>query len=332
MLQVNSIGSRCVCCAERGLRAGLRTFFWIAKMMVPITLAVALLRWAGVIELVSTWLTPIFKYIGLTGEGVVVFLTSIFASIYAAIAVIATLDLDFRSVTILAVMSLICHNLIIETVIQRKAGATAWHMVVLRIGAALLSAAALNLILPADYSGNLILNFSNSSTATDATAALHNASANSALSLDWGALPAVGWAWCKSMAELLPYMLLLILLLNVLQQILREFSLIDRLTQPLRPVMTVIGLPHQTSFLWVVMNTLGLAYGGSVLISEIERGEITPRNASLLNTHIALSHSIVEDTFLFAALGIGLGWLLVPRLLLAIAAVWCQRLLLRFVR
>lgn len=285
-------------------------------MMIPITFGVAILKWMGFIELFTTWLTPIFKYIGLTGEGVLVFVTSIFASLYAGIAVIATLDLDFRSVTILAVMGLICHNLIIETVIQRKAGASAWRMVVLRIGAALFAAWGLNLILPADFTGKLIFNISGGGAAA-------------AASWDWYALPAVMWSWCKSMFELLPYMFVLITLLNILQQLLREFSLIEKVTRPLRPFMRVIGLPHQTSFLWVVMNTLGLAYGGSVLISEIERGEIAPRDAKLLNSHIALSHSLLEDTFLFAAMGVGLGWLLIPRFVLAVAVVWCQRLYYR---
>lgn len=291
----------------RGVKAGIRTGLWISRMMVPITLGVAVLKYMGVIGVMTESLTPIFKYIGLTGEGVLVFLTSIFASLYAAIAVIATLDLDFRMVTILSVMGLICHNLIIETVIQRKAGANGWAMVLLRIGSALVAAWALNLIIPADYTGYLTLN--------------HITTADSATT--WGQML---WGWGRSMLELLPMMFALILSLNILQQILREFGLIEKLTRPLSPLMKVMGLPTQTSFLWVVMNSLGLAYGGAVLIAEIGSNEISRRDAKLLNTHIALNHSTVEDTFLFLAIGMGLGWLLIPRLMLAIVAVWGQRL------
>lgn len=293
--------------AIRGVKAGVRTGLWISRMMLPITLGVAMLKYLGVIGVMTEYLTPVFKYIGLTGEGVLVFLTSIFASLYAAIAVIATLDLDFRMVTILAVMGLICHNLIIETVIQRKAGADGVSMVVLRIASALLAAWVLNLIIPADYTGNLVL--SHITTSENATT-----------------MGEMLWGWGRSMLELLPMMFALILSLNILQQILREFGLIEKLTRPLSPIMKVMGLPTQTSFLWVVMNSLGLAYGGAVLIAEISSNEIPQRDAKLLNTHIALNHSTLEDTFLFLAIGMGLGWLLIPRLLLAIAAVWGQRL------
>lgn len=293
--------------AIRGVKAGVRTGLWISRMMLPITLGVAMLKYLGVIGVMTEYLTPVFKYIGLTGEGVLVFLTSIFASLYAAIAVIATLDLDFRMVTILAVMGLICHNLIIETVIQRKAGADGVSMVVLRIASALLAAWVLNLIIPADYTGNLVL--SHITTSENATT-----------------MGEMLWGWGRSMLELLPMMFALILSLNILQQILREFGLIEKLTRPLSSLMKVMGLPTQTSFLWVVMNSLGLAYGGAVLIAEISSNEIPQRDAKLLNTHIALNHSTLEDTFLFLAIGMGLGWLLIPRLLLAIAAVWGQRL------
>lgn len=293
--------------AIRGVKAGVRTGLWISRMMLPITLGVAMLKYLGVIGVMTEYLTPVFKYIGLTGEGVLVFLTSIFASLYAAIAVIATLDLDFRMVTILAVMGLICHNLIIETVIQRKAGADGVSMVVLRIASALLAAGVLNLIIPADYTGNLAL--SHITTSENATT-----------------VGEMLWGWGRSMLELLPMMFALILSLNILQQILREFGLIEKLTRPLSPLMKVMGLPTQTSFLWVVMNSLGLAYGGAVLIAEISSNEIPQRDAKLLNTHIALNHSTLEDTFLFLAIGMGLGWLLIPRLLLAIVAVWGQRL------
>lgn len=288
----------------RGVRSGLRTGFWMTKMMLPITFVVAILKWSGAVAVMTEWLTPLFKYIGLTGEGVLVFLTSIFASLYAAIAVIATLDLDYRSVAILSVMGLICHNLIVETIIQRKAGASALYIILLRIGAALIAAALLNWIMPDGLTGTLIIE--------------HAVAESSGLS---GAL----YDWMLSMVRLLPIMFALILSLNMLQQLLREFRLVELLTIPIRPLIRAMGLPRDSSFLWIVMNSLGLAYGGAVLIADVENSEISRRSARLLNTHVAITHSLIEDTLLFAAIGIGLGWLVIPRLLLSVVAVWIER-------
>lgn len=289
----------------RGVKAGLRTGWWMTKMMIPITLGVAILKWVGVISLLAEWLTPVFKYIGLSAEGVLVFITASLTNLYAAIALIATLNIDFRTATILSVMGLICHNMIVETIIQRKAGASGIFIVVLRVSAALVAAVVLNQILPIDYTGTLIIN---------------------RLEASDGTLGSIMYEWAISMVRLLPMMFVLILSLNSLQQILREFRLIDYLIIPLKPFMSLFGLAKESSFLWIVMNTLGLAYGGAVLIAEYEDGEITPDNARLLNTHVALNHSLLEDTILFAAIGIGAFWLVVPRVILAIVAVWGERL------
>lgn len=293
----------------RGVKAGLLTGWWMTKMMLPITLGVAILKWLGVIALLAQWLTPIFKYIGLTAEGVLVFITASLTNLYAAIALIATLDIGFREATILAVMGLICHNLIVETIIQRKAGANPAFIVALRVAGAVVAAVVLSNLLPSDYDGTLIIERQQAATTS---------------------LDSIMYEWLLSMVRLLPMMFMLIVTLNSLQQILREFRLIDYLIIPLKPLMLLFGLSKRSSFLWVVMNTLGLAYGGAVLIAEYQQREIDPHQARLLNTHVALSHSLLEDTLLFAAIGIGAFWLFVPRLLLSIFAVWGERLFDKF--
>ena len=287
-----------------------KTIIWILKLMLPVTLLVACLNYLGTIEWLSIYLAPVFKFIGLSGEAVIVFLTAILLNIYAAIAVIATLGFDFRSVTLLAVMCLIAHNLIIETAIQKKTGASAAYMVILRLSMALFAGAMLNLILPQNMEGTLILDHITPDTTPDS----------------WGAVLA---GWGLSMGRLVLQMSAFILGLNILQGILKEFGIIDWLTYPLRPLMKVFGLPTSTSFLWIVANCVGLAYGGMLMVSEIEKGQIRKQDARLFNTHVAISHSLLEDTLLFAAIGIGAFWLFIPRLVLAILAVWGQRLVTR---
>ncbi|WP_281671247.1 nucleoside recognition protein [Rikenella microfusus] len=293
-------------CAVRGFRNGLSTWWWLVKMMLPITFGVALLQWAGAIAAVSEWLTPVFSHIGLNGEGVLTFLTAVSASIYAAIGVMGTLNLDYRSVTIIAVMTLIAHNLIVESVVQRKAGCrSAWGMAALRLAMALLTAWILNRILPENYTGTLLVAHRDAGSAS---------------------FGAVMQGWATAQARLLPLMFAMIVSLNVLQQLLREFRLIGRLTAPLAPLMRIFGLSPDSAFLWVVLNTLGLTYGSSVMIGEVETGAVPRREARLLNAHAAMNHSLLEDTLLYAALGIGLFWLLVPRLAMAMAVVWAMRL------
>ena len=84
---------------------------WLFKVMLPISLAVRVLQYVGVIDWLAGYLSPVFSYIGLSGDSAIVFLTSIFLPLYPTIAVMTTLTLTLREATILAVMCLVSHNL-----------------------------------------------------------------------------------------------------------------------------------------------------------------------------------------------------------------------------
>ena len=105
-----------------------KTIWWLLKIILPISLLVSLLQHYGIIAWVSGYLTPLFSIIGLPGESAIVFITSIFLSLYAPIAIIATLPLDMREITILALMCLISHNMIIESAVQKKTGSSYFIM------------------------------------------------------------------------------------------------------------------------------------------------------------------------------------------------------------
>ncbi len=302
----NSFSSRLLKSSKVGLFAGTKTWWWISKIVAATTLLVALLQWSGVIGYLSELTADFFALFGLSIEGVVVFITTALANVYAGIGVMATLAVDFREATLLAVMGLICHGLIVETIIQRKSGASAIGMVLLRIGSALVAATAMNWILPADFSGNLILEHTDSVEVVTFLGAVES--------------------WAVNLLHLIPIMFVVIVGLNTIQQILREFKIINLISRPFAPLMALFGLRSDSALIWLILNTLGLAYGGSIMIAEREAGNLSLVESRRLNTHIAVSHSLLEDTLLYFALGISLFWLIVPRLVLAIIAVWAQRL------
>lgn len=291
-------------CVVSAIGVSLKSALWLLKFMIPITLIVSILNYLGVVAYVSQFVEPLFSYAGLDGRGVFVFITSIFASIYSAIAVMAALGIDFRMAVILSSMILIAHNLIVESTIQKKTGSSFFGMITLRIVAAFVTGVVINLILPASFSGTLILNMA------------------SAAPTSWSMMFT---DWLKSMGTLTLQVLMFVTALNIIQNILREFKILDMLTKPLQPLMTILGLPYSTTFLWLVANTLGLAYGGAVMISEVEKGEISSSDTKLFNVSIACTHSLIEDTLLLFSIGIPLFWIFLPRILCSIVVVWGER-------
>ena len=130
------------------LPVALKTGWWLIRLIIPVSLAVTLLKFFGILAILSNFLTPLFSLIGLPGEAALVFLTSIFLNIYSAIAVITSLPFSGREVAILAVMCLIAHNLIVETAVQKKTGSKVWEMLAVRLGFSILAGLVLNLIMP----------------------------------------------------------------------------------------------------------------------------------------------------------------------------------------
>ncbi|HLN72067.1 MAG TPA: nucleoside recognition domain-containing protein [Prolixibacteraceae bacterium] len=299
--------SRLAHCVTSALPQGMKTVIWLLKLTIPVSFGVFLLNFYGLLNVIAGWLTPLFKMIGLPGQASVVLITSIFTNIYSVIAVMATLDFGLREGTIIAVMCLISHALIVETAIQKKTGSHPVRMVLTRLSGSFIAAWMLNLILPGESTSG----------------------AENIVNKTVEFMPALT-AWTSAMAITTLKIVVLANGLLILQKALDEFDLIKWILMPFRPFLKIMGLPANTGFLWMIAYTLGLSYGGAIMISQSEDGKLSREDADLLNHHIAISHSQLEDTLLFVAVGYSFAILFFTRVLLSIVYVWGRRLELQF--
>jgi len=298
-----TITNRLLRCVKTALPQGMKTAIWLLKLTIPVSFGVFLLDFFGILAYIAVWVAPLFKLIGLSGQASVVLITSFFTNIYSVIAVITTLGIGYREGMILAVMCLISHALIVETAIQKKTGSQPWRMVTIRLTASFIAAWALNLILPVGTSSVSEILVSESKEFSVALS-----------------------SWSINIFVTTLKIVILVNLLLILQKILNEFGLIKWILKPFIPLLRIMGLPSNSGFLWIVAYTLGLSYGGAIMISESEEGRLESKDADLLNHHIAISHSQLEDPLLFFAMGYNLAILIFPRILLAILFVWLRRL------
>lgn len=295
------IEERIVRCVKKALPVGLRTSVWFLKIMLPVSFFVMLLSYFDILPYLSSLAAPLFTLLGLPGDAALVFVTSIFTNIYTVIALIATLDFSVREGTILAVMCLISHGFIVETLVQKKTGSSAMRMVMLRVVCSFIAAFALNRIMP-DLTGRLV-------------SVPVVAPGFSETLLNW--LEGSFWLCIKIFA--------MIISLMILQRLLEEFGVLKLLSDLFLPLMKLFGLPASTSFLWIVGNTVGLAYGSAIMMDYAQEGKLAREDADLLNHHLAVSHSEIEDPLLFMVVGLPVLWLMLPRFVLAILVVWERR-------
>lgn len=296
--------ARSISAVRKCLPSTGKTALWMIKVTMAVSFAIMLLGHFGVIEWVSRMLSPVFVHFGLPGEAALAYVSGYFVNMYSAIAAAVTLGLDSRAMTILGVMALCSHNMIVETAVQHRTGSSPLRMVPVRTLSGIILAYILNMMLPgtAPVAG---------SAAAEAVTHVFRAEL---------------LEWLRNTSILVPKMFLIIFSLNILQAVMAEFGIIRAVSRALRPVMHVFGLSSRCAVLWIVANTLGLAYGAAAMIEEAGKGKMRRVDINGLNTHIGISHSNLEDVVLLSSVGAVWWVLLLSRWVWAIILVWGYRL------
>lgn len=290
-------------CVREVAPGAWKTTKWVVRITCIVSAVIFLLRCLNVLPLISEAVGPVMKFIGLPGEAALAYVSGYFVNVYSCIAAAVTLDLSPRSMTILAVLVLCSHNMIVETAVQKKTGSSALRIVFVRTLSGIVLAFVLNRIMPPDRAENIAVQ-----------------------SVELLPFNEMFRQWIISLVILVAKMTVLIFSLSLLQQILKEFGIMNALTRLMKWPLKIFGLPEDTSFLWIIANTLGLAYGAAVMFQEKEKGNITDREIQLLNSHIGISHSNLEDLILFVSVG-GIWWIiLVTRWAGSLFLVWEERL------
>lgn len=275
---------------------------WLLKLMIPISLAVALLQHWGILAWIAGYLNPLFHMLGLPGESAVLFISGAAAGTYAGIAAMMSVHLTLRQATIVGIMILICHALPMECTVNHKTGSNFWKMGLIRILMAFVAAVFLNRVLPEMSVPYIYI----------------GAAAESTLSQ-------VLLTWAVSQAKIAIMVFLIIYSLMVIQRLIEAYSLLDPLSRFLAPLMRLFGLPRQAAYMWLVGNVLGLSYGSAVMLDLEEKGQITRQDANAVNYHLIMNHSMLEDTIVLAVTGVSVFWILATRLLFALIVVWGRK-------
>jgi len=71
----------------------------------------------------------------------------------------------------------------------------------------------------------------------------------------------------------------------------------------LRPFLRVLGISKEVTNLTIIGITLGLSFGGGLLISEAKRGHTAARDVFTAIMLLNLLHSLIEDTLLTMLIG-----------------------------
>ena len=279
-----------------------RIFWTLFRIAFPILVAVRALDEAfGVVEMAGRMLSPLMSPLGLPGEAAVVWAAALLLNLYAALLMLAgmwpQLELTTAQATVLATVMLIAHALPVELKIAQKAGAGIGAMLAVRVVGAL----ALGAILNAVYTfGNFLQE--------PASLYLEARPAASGWG-EWLVAEAVNWA------IIFAVVVAIVLFVRVMQVTHAE----RRLVSMMSPLMRRMGVGGEAASVTMIGMTLGLSYGGGLLIDAARGGRIGRRDMLCALAFLSLCHSVVEDTLAMTLIGAHMSGILFGRILFTFA-------------
>jgi len=289
---------------RQGIRRGIHGFLWIARILVPVSLVVALLDWTGWLYALDPVFGPIMALLNLPPQAALPIISALFSSFYAAVAMMVVIPFTHAQFVLIVIFISIAHMVVVEGLIQHKAGINGVAITAIRLFAAAVAVYIASQFLPG----------------TEIPVVMPD-SLGERLPLTGALL-----AWTLTTLRLMLKILVIIVSVMIVLETLRRLGFTDRIAAVFRPFMVVLGLSPNVATMWVTGAFFGIIYGSAVIVEESVSGRFTRDELTRLHISLAMSHSMVEDPALFLALGIGLQWTVVPRLLAAALAVHLYRL------
>lgn len=130
-------------------------------------------------------------------------------------------------------------------------------------------------------------------------------------------IQAVWDGFASSCSSLLKIALIVIPLMLVLE-LAKDAGLMERITQWFHPLAKPLAMSNAAVFPLLIGLVFGLSYGSGVIISATKKGEMSRTDRYAVAIFLSISHSLIEDTLILAAVGANVFWLILLRILLPV--------------
>lgn len=275
-------------------------------MIIPISIIIRLIQELDILPYLSQILGPVMQLCGLPAETALVWITAIIVNIYGGILSLFSIypslsePLTVAQLTVLLLMILLAHTFPIELKIAQKAGAKLWVMFLFRFLGALLFGSILSVI----YSKFNLLQ----------TPALLPETFITNAHPTWK-------EWILNELKNYAMIAVIIFLLVSLLRILELVGFITLLNKALHPLLKWIGISSDVLPITIIGLTLGIAYGGGLIIDECQHKKLPPKDIFYSLLLMGLFHSIIEDSFLMIGIGAHYSGIFIFRFLFAVLIV-----------
>lgn len=276
--------------------------FTLFKVMIPILILIKIIEELGGIIILSQLLGPLMQIVGLPDSVGLVWATTLLTNIYGGLIVLITIDdtLTVAQASVLGSMMLLAHSLPIEATIAKKAGVSLWVTLLFRLGGSLLFAWILHIT----YQMTDTLN--QPAQMLWSPAIVEN---NSYL------------AWALEQLQNLMMVFAVISILLFTLKILKILGIEKLMAILLKPFLRLLGVSQEATNITIIGATLGLSFGGGLLIYEAQKGHVAARDVFTSIMLLNLLHSLIEDTLLILLMGADFNSIFWGRILFSVLVI-----------
>ncbi|HCH22788.1 MAG TPA: hypothetical protein DE179_00650 [Oceanospirillaceae bacterium] len=274
------------------------------RIMIPIIILVKVLQELGLIDVLGMLIAPLMATLGLPEEIGMVWAITLVVNFYAGLLVMFSLldpsSLSTAQMTLIGVLMLIGHSIPLEGKIAQATGVRMRSVVLFRTLGGYLFAWLLHQWF--SYSGNL----------------------QEPVQMAWQPqpVPAGLLPWAQAQVESLFAMFLIITVLMTLLKIIKLIGIEKLIQWALRPFLKIMGIGKEATNITLIGITLGIGFGGGILIKEAKTGNINKKDIFAAVTLLGFCHSIIEDTIVIMLVGANLTAILWGRIAFSIVMTW----------
>ncbi len=276
---------------------------WLLKIILPISFVTTLLVYYGLLYKLDFFLTPVMTVLSLPASAALVLIVGLFTGIYGTVAALSVMPFAMEHMILIAVFTLISHNIIQESMVQGNSGINPFFAAFFRLFMALLVTFVCAKILGVTPQTGEVM----------ASSVLQNSGESFGRMLG---------QWGMGTLKLVVQIFCIIMPLMVILELAKAFNIIETVTRLITPLLKIMGLDRSCGMLWLTASVFGLAYGAAVIVEETQNNEYKKEDLTRLHLSIGVNHAMIEDPVLFLPLGLPVFWLWIPRIVAAILAVW----------
>ena len=285
---------------------GIRAFLKLMLIVAPVYTFVTVLKYTPAIRVFAEFMAPLMKHFGLPGEAALALIIGNVVNLYAGLGAVTALQITTDQLTVLSLMLLLSHSQILETAVFFQIRAKWWLLWAIRLVLAMAAGVGLS---------RLIVK-----TGATGTADVGRLAELAQMRYE-GFGPALT-VWARGLADTGIKMLLVLVGIFILLEWGKRYGILQKTLRAIGSVTRFIGLKPESGMPWLAGNVFGIVFGAGVIIETAREGQLDPKQVTLVATFLALCHGLFEDTAIFLVLGANMFWILVPRIVLAVAVTW----------